>query len=727
LKKMVFESIVADLLNRFLGDFVDNLDASQLNIGIWGGDVTLTNLEVKETALDDFDLPFKLKFGYLSTLILKIPWKSLYTEPVIANVEGLYLIVVPNKGVVYNDEKAKKNEQESKQKTLLRLEENRKKQRRAAVPSVPIITESTSFSTSSLVLLSVSEPADAAADSFTEKMVAQIIKNLQIKIRSIHIRYEDKYTNRNRPFAAGITLEGLDFKTTDANWKETIHKGVVQIVFKLISLNNLSIYWNSESELFSDLNDREEIKQEMYVAIAAADKRPVKYKYILEPITMETKLSMNQKPEADGTNWKIPKIDLKLSMEMLTLSIDKLQYQDILLFLEGQERFTLAARYLKYRPNLNEYHGYYKEWWYFAYKSILEEMIRRKKKNWSWERMKNHRKLLRDYREAWLRKQTEKNLGSNEQKIIEKAEYELDVFNINIARQQADMEIDRRGLTRNEDQPQGWISWAKSWYVSLLPYSFLMWSTDQNNAESKTMSGVDIVSQFEKAMTPEEKAKLFAAIDYQENTPPTDYPKHFIENVVSVELKSLMIVVANALSMKFSTITANVQQRPSARAINIRCGIQSIAVNGCGQPMLSMVDDSSEWLNMLIDTNPYNRDEVNYDQYIKLVIAPTLLKYHAPAINTAIDALKPPESVRLNQLTAAAMSRYEEVKTHSVTGLAHAVEAKVKLVLDIHIAPATIVISETGIFGEDLSTLVVDLGLLTVRTIEDSAMAEGVF
>lgn len=31
------------------------------------------------------------------------------------------------------------------------------------------------------------------------------------------------------------------------------------------------------------------------------------------------------------------------------------------------------------------------------------------------------------------------------------------------------------------------------------------------------MSGVDIVSQFEKAMTPEEKAKLFAAIDYQVN------------------------------------------------------------------------------------------------------------------------------------------------------------------------------------------------------------------
>lgn len=34
---MVFESLVADLLNRFLGDFVENLDSSQLNVGIWGG------------------------------------------------------------------------------------------------------------------------------------------------------------------------------------------------------------------------------------------------------------------------------------------------------------------------------------------------------------------------------------------------------------------------------------------------------------------------------------------------------------------------------------------------------------------------------------------------------------------------------------------------------------------------------------------------------------------
>lgn len=34
---MVFESIVVELLNRYLGNYVENLDKNQLKIGIWGG------------------------------------------------------------------------------------------------------------------------------------------------------------------------------------------------------------------------------------------------------------------------------------------------------------------------------------------------------------------------------------------------------------------------------------------------------------------------------------------------------------------------------------------------------------------------------------------------------------------------------------------------------------------------------------------------------------------
>lgn len=34
---MVFEKIVVDILNKYLGDFIENLDSKQLSIGVWGG------------------------------------------------------------------------------------------------------------------------------------------------------------------------------------------------------------------------------------------------------------------------------------------------------------------------------------------------------------------------------------------------------------------------------------------------------------------------------------------------------------------------------------------------------------------------------------------------------------------------------------------------------------------------------------------------------------------
>ena len=87
--------------------------------------MNLETLELKDTALDGLDLPVKLKYGFLDSLVLKIPWSHIYTEPVIAEIQGLHMIVVPTKGVVYDEEKSRKNDQEVKQKALARLERNR--------------------------------------------------------------------------------------------------------------------------------------------------------------------------------------------------------------------------------------------------------------------------------------------------------------------------------------------------------------------------------------------------------------------------------------------------------------------------------------------------------------------------------------------------------------------------------------------------------------------------
>lgn len=94
--------------------------------------------------------------------MLKIPWKNLYSLPVVADVEDLYLLVAPNAAVPYNAEKQDKVDWETKKAELDKFDEAKKREQDKDKPK--------------------------ADKSFTEKLVAQIINNVQIHIKNVSIR-----------------------------------------------------------------------------------------------------------------------------------------------------------------------------------------------------------------------------------------------------------------------------------------------------------------------------------------------------------------------------------------------------------------------------------------------------------------------------------------------------------------------------------------------------------
>ena len=65
---------------------------------------------------------------------------------------------------------------------------------------------------SSLIFLHSDKPKDPKEDSFAEKLATNVIKNLQINIKDIHIRYEDRHSNPKKPFSVGVTLKELLFQ-----------------------------------------------------------------------------------------------------------------------------------------------------------------------------------------------------------------------------------------------------------------------------------------------------------------------------------------------------------------------------------------------------------------------------------------------------------------------------------------------------------------------------------
>lgn len=71
-------------------------------------------------------------------------------------------------------------------------------------------------------------------------------------------------------------------------------------------------------------------------------------------------------------------------------------------------------------------------------------------------------------------------------------------------------------------------------------------------------------------MTPEEKAKLFRAIDYQENTAPLHLPSEYVALESHFVLDRLQLAVTDAaqvLRACVETVHVGLAQRPSANAL----------------------------------------------------------------------------------------------------------------------------------------------------------------
>lgn len=60
--------------------------------------------------------------------MLKIPWKNLYSQPVIVDIDDLYVLVTPNNNVRYNAEREAKYALAAKMAALDAMEAERKRE-----------------------------------------------------------------------------------------------------------------------------------------------------------------------------------------------------------------------------------------------------------------------------------------------------------------------------------------------------------------------------------------------------------------------------------------------------------------------------------------------------------------------------------------------------------------------------------------------------------------------
>jgi len=683
---MVFEGLVSDVLSRVLGEYVKNLNKDQLKIGIFGGNVSLTNLELKEDALANLpiNLPIQVKKGFLGKLDLKVPWKDLKSKPVIINIDCIYALAVPQtQSYKYDEEEEKKKEQALKKKKIENYE---------WLKSIKDAEEN--------------EIASAAKDdSFTNRLVTKIIDNLQIVINKVHIRFE----NRNeigKLYAVGLTLDKLSAQSTDDNWMPTfVDSSKTQMIKKLAVMDSFGFYIDENAESLENLPTAEFTKLFTDLIPTQASISLLR-KYIIKPISSQLKLTINK---SDLIDKAIPKILVDCILSQITCTLSAPQYQNILHILNFTNEFLRDMKYLRYRPTVTISQNA-KAWWKYIGQATIDQIkLKRYQKSWAYmaERRKDRILYINLFKRSiprvdWLTplNKTEK---SQLEQLDEKLSFEDIIFFRSLAYAEVKKETEKNKIRKQFlDEKRS----ERGFFTNLF-------STAKKREDEQAAPIVQLST--------EERDELYKTIEYNEVVQSVEEPPDWVKVVANLDVKGFALQLAENdmvfIEALYSGLSLKFEQRNEG--IKLQAGIRLFEVydqftkKTHFPKIISAVATKStgSFASAIVDTRPPDK---SIDLFVELNVDPLNVIVTKPLILKVVDFFHDP-SVDLTNISTRAGNHIVNFTERAKVQLQDAIDQHKVLALSVNIQAPVIVFPE-NVTVEKSNVLIVDLGSFKVRS-----------
>ncbi|KAB2599256.1 hypothetical protein D8674_009527 [Pyrus ussuriensis x Pyrus communis] len=473
----MFEAYVLHLLRRYLGEYVHGLSVEALRISVWQGDVVLKDLKLKAEALNSLKLPVTVKAGFIGTITLKVPWKSLGKEPVIVLIDRVFILAYP----LTDGQNLKEDREKLFEAKLQQIEE----------------TEAATLEAMSKSKLGSPPPGN----SWLGSLIATIIGNLKISISNVHVRYEDSTSNPGHPFCSGVTLAKLAAVTMDEQGNETFDtSGALDKLRKSLQLERLAMYHDSGSVPWKIDKGWEDLTPEEWIQIfedginepAAAANR----KYLVSPINGVLKYHRIGDQERNDSEVPFEKASFVLSD--VSLTVIEAQYYDWIKLLEVVSRYKTYVVVSHLRPVVPVSEGPYL-WWHYAAKASLQQ--KKMCYRFSWDRIRDLCQLRRRYIQLYAG--SLQHLSNVKNAEIREIERDLDPKVILLWRLLAHAKVEsvktKEAAEQRSFQNQSWFSF--------------MWRTPaEDSAIVDASKGSQLV---EERLTKEEWQAIHKLLSYQ--------------------------------------------------------------------------------------------------------------------------------------------------------------------------------------------------------------------
>ncbi len=282
---------------------------------------------------------------------------------------------------------------------------------------------------------------DDDEQSWADSITNTIINNIQVVIKNIHIRYEDKFSVKNKNVSFGVYLKEFRAKTVDAEGKPNFLNAEEKIVYKMGTLTGFNVYWNCNNLKDSLIIHQKEFEknrdfcvQFLKESIDTCQILGVNFDNFLEKnLNLESRLTLRRSIDVSQ-----PKIIFQSSVNATELLFKRSQFKNIIAIIDVYSQLNIHKQFVKYRPQeirtTKDKRLKSRLYWQFLFVATAESKWR----SYKCERMLKHWRFYKEYIEKYQQKLLltfeKKTVSEQDLNNLQKIEKELTLESIMDAR-----------------------------------------------------------------------------------------------------------------------------------------------------------------------------------------------------------------------------------------------------------------------------------------------------
>lgn len=649
----MFERILSAFVQKYLGQYIEGLETRNFRLAFWRGSVTVTELNVRideiNHQLENSSIPLRLKEGFIGKLEMKIPWRDMKNQPIVIKFEDVFLLCTP----------------------LMK------------VPSPSQPKDEYEIDTS---------PRNPQDPNLLEALFTKVLENIQVTISNLNIRYEDEGKLKEHPkVVGGINLEYLSIISTDPKFRSMFAPEPHSIIYKLLSLKNLSVYLVPDGDLLSYDSVKDFGKKMMEDFNAIED-----HFFLLKPVCLDVRVTLSKR----APKRKSPKIMIEILINRLLFGLEEKQLQKIRIMLSFFSVMTKRLKHRDIRPKVSPIEDPAAWWVYAAKASRKERGIRSFEMTAKYveQRRRNRKQYVQLYK-----KDLQGKLTNEESRTLNHLDSTLSDSNIRLFRTIATEELKKEGQdvkrlsSKRFQKKKSWLEWLFGW--------------------KKATSTSELFT-----LTEEEMKQLYSTVEYDEVeffSQTTDPQALNMVVEVTVSGKAQLLSEKEILAeLQISKFILEIYRYP--KTITFSASLLKFELNDyftSNSKYVTLVEPIKEseayFFDLLVEIDPFSREDLDY--YISLNANPLKLIYNQNFINRLVSFFSSDQQTQVSTNLAT-----------NTEQMALALESNPSILIEAHLSAPQIFIPEDFTHKGGLM-LFADLGKVSISTIPAESKEEKIY